>query len=279
MIREIKHITQSIPTMDGDGVALQRNALFDGRLDPFLMLDEIKAEPNDSPNSFPIHPHRGIQTLSYIINGSMQHKDSLGNESLIKAGDLQWMHTGQGILHSEKPGVDDKGLWGFQFWLNVPRPEKYQTPDYADIPAELSKTVQIEQAQLKILAGHWQFNHQTYQVSFQKLSGQGALTDIYWSAPSEITLQSSASSLGLFIIEGQIEINQQTTLKKGTLVQFNSGEEILLNSPKEQPSRLLIFKGEPINEPIYHRGSFVMTNAEEMEETVKAYQNGTLIVP
>lgn len=284
-MRPIKMITQSFPAMDGDGVALLRNDLFDGRLDPFLMLDELKAKVGDNPKGFPVHPHRGIQTLSYIIDGTMAHKDSLGTESKILAGGLQWMHTGQGIEHSEQPGLDAKGLWGFQFWLNVPRAEKYQAPSYQDVPASQTQCIELEGAQFRVLAGDWQVNNNHYQSTFNRLSGQGALADVSWTDSLAVSIQTTATTLACYVLTGEVQINQSVVAKAGQLVQFGTGSQVVLNGGLGQSSaedgrqagRVLLFKGEPIGEPIYHRGPFVMTTEAEMKETIRAYQMGTLV--
>lgn len=276
MNREIKAVSKAFPTMDGDGVALQRNDLFDGRLDPFLMLDEFKASPSDALNGFPVHPHRGIQTLSYMIHGAIQHKDSLGTQSEVKAGGLQWMHTGQGILHDERPSVDENGLWGFQFWLNVPREEKYQPPQYQDTPAEQTLITQRDNICLRVLAGNWQFDGQHYQAPFQQLSGEGALADLTWQQNQSITLHSSSTTLAIFVLTGTLEVDAKRRFQPGELVQFSHGDQVTLNGILKD-TRILIFKGEPIGEPIFHRGPFVMTNAEEMRETIEAFHNGTLV--
>ncbi|MBN2646225.1 MAG: pirin family protein [Thiotrichales bacterium] len=279
MYRPIQQLSQAQPATDGDGVALFRNALFNGRLDPFLMLDEIKAAPEDSVGAFPIHPHRGIQTLSYLINGAMGHRDSMGNASTVRAGGLQWMHTGQGIEHGEIPQVDDQGLWGFQFWLNVPRAEKYQAPRYQDVSAEHLPWCPLctDKVLLKVVAGTVQLNQQAYDSVFRELSGTAALADVIWQDAESLEWHSSHSSAALYVLSGQVQLNEQTTVKPGQLVQLSNQNDLPLLIDGQSGSRVLIFSGEPIGEPIVHRGPFVMTTQQEIDQTLQAYRQGTLV--
>lgn len=136
MNRHIIHTYQASPTLDGEGVALKRLTFFNGVIDPFLMIDELKADSNETLKGFPPHPHRGIQTLTYLIHGGMWHKDSLGNQGHITAGQMQWMDSGQGIVHAEQPHSDKNGLWGYQFWLNLSHAQKFVPPRYLDIDQE-----------------------------------------------------------------------------------------------------------------------------------------------
>lgn len=275
MLREIEYIRQAQPAMDGDGVALQRNALFDGSLDPFLMLDELHADPSDQVGAFPVHPHRGIQTFSYMIHGGMAHKDSMGNASQISAGGLQWMHTARGIEHAEKPFVDDNGLWGFQFWLNVPHAEKFIEPTYQDVAADELTWQDVAGAQIKVLAGELRVNQQNLASAFNRLSNAATVADINWQAESELMIEAPDSTLAIFVLSGEVTINQKTFASSGKLVKFASGDEIQLQGTAE--TRLLLFKGEPIGEPIVHKGPFVMTTEEEMRQTLQDYREGRLI--
>lgn len=279
MLRKIRQVTLARPAMDGEGVALQRNALFDGRLDPFLMLDELKASPQDDVGAFPVHPHRGIQTLSYLIDGGMAHKDSMGNASEVLSGGLQWMHTGQGIEHAEIPKVDANGLWGFQFWLNVPREEKYQAPQYQDMDASHLPWHSLDDLAFKVVAGNWRFNGQEYGSDFQKLSGNGALADLKWQGQSKLSVAANEASLALYVIGGKVVVNGDSEIAAGQLVQFASvdSEDGEISLSGDATSRALLFKGEPIGEPIVHRGPFVMTSNQEIEETLQAYRDGTLV--
>jgi hypothetical protein len=275
MLREIAFIRQAQAAMDGDGVALQRNALFGGELDPFLMLDELKANPDDQVGAFPVHPHRGIQTFSYLINGGMAHQDSMGNASQVSAGGLQWMHTARGIEHAEKPFIDEQGLWGFQFWLNVPHEEKFIEPSYQDVSADELTWQSIAGVQIKVLAGQLQVEQQSLQSSFNRLSNAATVADLDWQQDSTIRLQTSDSSLAIFVLTGTVKINDQNEVKAGQLVKFDEGDEVQLQGDAE--SRLLVFSGEPIGEPIVHRGPFVMTSEEEMRQTLQDYREGRLI--
>ena len=276
MNREVKRVSIARPAMDGDGVALKRNDLFDGRLDPFLMLDELKALPTDSPNGFPVHPHRGIQTLSYIIDGFMSHQDSMGNQSKITAGSLQWMHTGKGIEHSETPGVDTNGLWGFQFWLNVPRDEKYQAPQYQDVAVNEQIIIEQTAYRVKVLAGEVVIGGKAYQHTFQSLAGDANLVDIEWSEQGNCEISTPNQNAAVFVLTGTLTVNDAVrTYKAAELIELSEGESIQLTG--NEGTRVLFFSGNPIGEPIVHRGPFVMTSDAEIMQTIQAYRDGTLV--
>ncbi len=279
MLREPKFISDAMPTVDGDGVDLKRNSFFDGKLDPFLMLDEIKANPDETPNAFPVHPHRGIQTLTYLIDGTMSHKDSMGNASLIHAGDLQWMHTGKGIEHSEKPGVDANGLWGFQFWLNVPRQEKFEEPKYLDISADEVLSMDLNGVDAKLLAGGLTLNGQPYLSNFRSLAGNANLLDLHWQERQLVDIETQNKSAGMFVISDEVNLvisgGAFEKIPAGKSVSFSQGEHIQIHA--ESGARILFFSGEPIDEPIVHQGPFVMTTEQEIRDTIQAYREGTLV--
>lgn len=275
MYRNIKQVSQAKPTSDGDGVSLKRNDFFAGELDPFLMLDEFKASPEERPNGFPTHPHRGIQTLSYMIHGKMSHKDSLGNESEVAANQLQWMHTGKGILHSEKPDVDENGVWGFQFWLNVPREEKYQQASYQDFAA--SAEINEKGMFARILAGNWQINQQNYTADFQKLASEGSLLDVELQENSQVQITDTASSFAIYIIQGNLQVNQKDSFSAGSLIKLESEGDLVEISAHHNGARALVFKGQPIGEKIVHYGPFVMNSEAEIKETLQAYRENRLV--
>jgi len=279
MLREPKLISDAIPTVDGDGVDLKRNSFFDGRFDPFLMLDEIKASADETPNAFPVHPHRGIQTLTYLIHGSMSHQDSMGNKSKIHAGDLQWMHTGKGIEHSEKPDVDANGLWGFQFWLNVPRQEKFEEPKYQDVSADDVLSIKLNGIDAKFLAGGLRVNGQSYLSNFRSLTGNASLLDLHWQERQLIDIENPDKSAGIFVISQEVNVvlagGVFKKLPAGKCVSFSQGDHIQIHA--ESGARVLFFSGEPIDEPIVHHGPFVMTSEAEIRDTIKAYRDGTLV--
>lgn len=275
MLREMEFVRQAQAAMDGDGVALQRNAMFDGEFDPFLMLDELKADPDDQVGAFPVHPHRGIQTFSYMIHGGMAHQDSMGNASQVSAGGLQWMHTARGIEHAEKPFIDEHGLWGFQFWLNVPHAEKFVEPSYQDVAAEALEWHEVDGVMIKLLAGELQVDQQRLESGFNRLSNAASVADLDWQQEREITVKAQDTTLGIFVLTGRVQVNQKTDAKAGQLLKFSAGDELQLQGSAE--TRLLLFKGEPIGEPIVHRGPFVMTTEEEMRQTLQDYREGRLI--
>lgn len=280
MLRTIDFIRSSTPSSDGDGVALLRNAWFNGDLDPFLMLDEIKANPEDSIGAFPVHPHRGIQTLSYFIHGGMAHQDSMGNASQVSAGGIQWMHSGRGIEHAENPFIDQQGLWGFQFWLNVPHVEKFIAPQYLDRKDIQMPWQDYSTFQVKPVAGSsgLEVDNQIYSVKsdFNRLSGQASVIDLQWQSTQTIYIPSEQATLAIYVIAGDIEINELEVVNTGKLVKFSkTGSRVCLAGNNK--SRALIFQGQPIGESIVHQGPFVMTSEQEIRQTIQDYRNGTLI--
>lgn len=273
-LRSVKQVFTAQDAMDGDGVKLTRHDLFSGVLDPFIMLDEFKAPANQPPNGFPRHPHRGIQTLSYLIDGAMAHADSLGTESTVTAGGLQWMNSGQGIEHLEQPQIDENGLWGYQFWLHIPKAEKYQPPSYQAVAAEQTLALKLPGLGGQLLAGDWQIENEAYECPFQKLAGNGALADFTWKEDRTLKIQTREATLAVRAIVGEVSIVNQT-LGAGQLAVLDKGEALALTA--KAGSRVLVFKGTPIGEPIVQKGPFVMNTQEEVLETIQAYQSGRLI--
>ena len=163
-------------TQDGDGVNISRIPGFDGKyLDPFLMIDELKSDDHsDFMGGFPAHPHRGIETFTYIIKGGFEHQDQMGSKKAIRAGDVQWMSTGFGVIHSEMPLADAKeGMHGFQIWLNMPSAEKLRAPRYQDTTEAPAPMTRNEQGvELKALAGSWQFAGEQQVSSLQDLAAR-----------------------------------------------------------------------------------------------------------
>lgn len=273
MLRKVKSVFTSRPATDGEDVDLQRLDFFSGQLDPFLMIDEIKAQAGLKLKGFPPHPHRGIQTLSYLRHGSMQHQDSLGNKGEVHPGGLQWMDSGEGILHSEIPVTDAQGLWGYQLWLNLPSERKYQPPRYQDISAAETAEFIGDNIKFKALAGEWQFNDKTLTSQFDRLSGKAALAEVNLMHNSEIDIQASETTFALYVIHGRIQVNDEQHIKSDQLVTFQQGSRIQITG-SEHENIVLLLKGEPIGEPIVHYGPFVMNTQTEIKQTIRAYNEG-----
>lgn len=260
------------PTQDGDGVNIRRVADFNFlAFDPFLMIDELKSDDEqDFIGGFPPHPHRGIETFTYILKGGFEHQDQMGNKKAIKAGDVQWMSTGYGVIHSEMPLADSKeGMHGFQIWLNMPakdklRPARYQ--DSSDIPVpEFS----LSQGIVKILAGRWQLNGESYDSPMADLAADSAIADLQLKPNSVLNIDAKqAGFLGAYLYQGSI-----WGATEGEFVSLNASEVNSIETG-EDGAGLLLFKGNPIKEKIAHMGPFVMNTQEELRQAVRDYQQG-----
>ncbi|MEZ9199630.1 pirin family protein [Shewanella sp. 10N.286.54.B9] len=264
-------------TMDGDGVNITRIADFTGsNLDPFLMIDELKsAEEADYIGGFPPHPHRGIETFSYILKGGMEHKDQLGNVKTIQAGEVQWMSTGSGVVHSEMPLADsDYGLHGFQIWLNMPasekmRPARYQDTTSTPIPELRNSTG----AQIRALAGEWQFAGQSVIAPIQELAGNAEIADVNIEAngSAELMLEQHAF-VGLYIYSGELLAAGEVYRAQQLLI-VDASKVISLTASNAGASVLLL-AGTPIKEDIVHMGPFVMNSEAEIRQAIDDYQSG-----
>ncbi|WP_144210995.1 pirin family protein [Shewanella donghaensis] len=275
------------PAMDGDGVNIKRVADFmNTRFDPYLMIDEIKsADKQDFIGGFPPHPHRGIETFTYIRKGGFEHRDQLGNVKAIRAGDVQWMSTGSGVIHSEMPLADaEDGLHGFQIWLNMPAKDKMRPAIYQDT-SEKPNPIGVNQhgATLKALAGKWQFaetakNNEPLISTIQGLSGNGAIADLMLDANGYASIDLARHEVvHIYIYQGVLEYKNAD----GELLNAKAGELLVLSAelshftnPNDDETGLLLLAGSPINEKIVHMGPFVMNTQAEIDQAVDDYQQG-----
>ncbi|QTH73302.1 pirin family protein [Pseudoalteromonas xiamenensis] len=262
-------------TQDGAGVKINRIAGFDGKsLDPFLMIDELKSDDSgDYMAGFPAHPHRGIETFTYIRKGGFEHRDQMGNVKAIRSGDVQWMSTGRGVVHSEMPLADAvDGMHGFQIWLNMPAKEKMRAPRYQDSAVTGVKTVETAQGVvLRALAGDWHIEGQTVSAHLQGLAGDGALADVVMPANSKTTLDLSEHGKALIYIHSGNLLDERF----GQMIQLtlDPTEPVILESGAHGVG-LLVLAGNPINERIAHMGPFVMNTQEELHQAIRDYQQG-----
>lgn len=280
-LRTITQIIPAIDSADGDGVKLRRSigAAAGIRHDPFLMLDEILSDDAaDYIGGFPAHPHRGFETVTYMLEGSMQHKDHMGNVGLLKPGGAQWMTAGRGIIHEEMPQQDEGRLHGFQLWLNLPAAEKMKAADYLDIESDQIPEANVAGARLRLIAGR-------LDVDGQRLSGpingdaypvttDPTMLDLVLDSGAELTLPLPASHNALlYVFEGSVEVSGQAVAAPAA-VKLSLGEAVALSS--SNGGRALLLAGRPLNEPIAQRGPFVMNTQEELYQAMKDYGNGTL---
>lgn len=280
-LRTITQIIPAIDSADGDGVKLRRSigAAAGIRHDPFLMLDEILSDDAaDYIGGFPAHPHRGFETVTYMLEGSMQHKDHMGNVGLLKPGGAQWMTAGRGIIHEEMPQQDEGRLHGFQLWLNLPAAEKMKAADYRDIEPDQIPEANVAGARLRLIAGR-------LDVDGHRLSGpingdeypvttDPTMLDCALDSGAELTLPLPASHNALlYVFEGSVEVSGQAVAAPAA-VKLSLGEAVALSS--SNGGRALLLAGRPLNEPIAQRGPFVMNTQEELYQAMKDYGNGTL---
>lgn len=275
------------PAMDGDGVNIRRVADFlNTKFDPFLMLDEIKSDDKqDFIGGFPPHPHRGIETFTYIRKGGFEHRDQLGNVKAIRAGDVQWMSTGSGVVHSEMPLADAvDGLHGFQIWLNMPAKDKMRPAIYKDsTDARPPEIANDSGAVLRALAGDWQFAKQE-QISapVQGLAGQGMVADLMLSKAGCANIDlSHRQYAGLYIYQGSLASIAPTATEQDEARYYGEGQYLIVDSQTllslqagEQGAGALLFGGQPIEEEIVHMGPFVMNTQAEIHQAIEDYQAG-----
>ncbi|MBY5979545.1 pirin family protein [Ferrimonas balearica] len=272
-IRPLNAVQPSRPTSDGDGVKIRRTAGFnDARMDPFLMVDELKAdETKDYVGGFPPHPHRGIETLTYMLNGHFRHQDHLGNVGELSDGGAQWMSAGRGVIHSEMPIMTDGRLHGFQIWINLPRAKKMQAADYRDFQSDVIPLVALAP-------------ESTFRLISGELAGQtGPLTapavpmlvgDL--QARSDVSLAVPAHyNLVTYLYQGAIELDGRR-IEAGQMLYFGAGDTLAFGVPEGELAGLLVLAGQPIGEPVVHWGPFVMNSMAEIEQAIADYQSGQL---
>ena len=277
--KTIVKVVRGMPTSDGAGVSLTRIIGQPDlpRLDPFLMLDFFGSDnPGEYIAGFPPHPHRGFQTVTYMLAGKMRHKDSVGNEGVIDAGGIQWMNAGRGIIHEEMPEQEEGLLQGFQLWVNLPAKEKMSAPNYQDIQPDSVPTVQIQNASVKVLAG--EVDGVKGPVKTTAVAPTFLDIDLK-NGQCDIALKSNEAAF-LYVYEGNITVGkgdqaQKTMLESGELgVLSQQGTRLSFSS--EKGSKIIVVSGKPINEPIVQYGPFVMNSQQEIVQAFNDYQSGVL---
>jgi len=240
------------------------------------MIDELKSDNEaDYMGGFPAHPHRGMETFTYIIKGGFEHKDQMGNKKAIRAGDVQWMSTGNGVIHSEMPLPDAKdGLHGFQIWINMPSKEKMRDPIYQDTTQSPAPTFKNENGvTLTALAGSWQFEAVELTSSIQKLSANAAVADVTLPVGKQLKLAPlKQQNVMLYIHSGSLIAPDNQTFKAGKLLILEPDSDIDIAT--QHGAGVLILAGDPLKQPIAHIGPFVMTTQAEIQQAVRDYQNG-----
>lgn len=267
----IKRVERGVPVSDGAGVRLNRIIGRPGlqQIDPFLMLDEFRSDdPDDYIAGFPPHPHRGFETVTYLVKGGFRHEDSRGNSGELTEGSVQWMTAGSGIIHSEMPTQVDGMIWGFQLWLNLPSEHKMTEPRYQDLASDAMPTVPTEFGSVKIISGQYQSKtgiaKTFYPVIYFDVRVEQGKTFRF------DLLDENHSFLYLFM--GEAIINEQH-IESGHLLELTGGELVV---KAEQESGFILASAKPIGEPVARYGPFVMNTADEINQAIADYQNGLM---
>lgn len=278
-LRSLKQIIPALETSDGAGVRIKRSIgqQQNIRLDPFLMLDEFgSAEAADYIAGFPSHPHRGFETVTYMIEGHMLHEDHLGNRGDLRNGGVQWMTAGRGIIHSEMPQQEEGVMRGFQLWLNLPAAEKMTEAGYRDIQPEEIPEIVFEGGKVKLIAGNMEIEGQLHEGSVADRSTQPIYADIHLESGASVTLPvPEGHNAMLYLYEGTTNLADRVLQRSAANILGDNGDRIALTAG-ESGARLLLIAGKPIGEPVVQYGPFVMNTREEIEQTLRDYRDGRL---
>ncbi len=278
MIRKIETTLRNHPVLDGAGVKLKRVFGYPrkGFLDPFLMLDHFGSDdPVDYMAGFPWHPHRGIETVTYMLEGEVEHKDSLGNSGVIGSGDVQWMTAGSGIIHQEMPKEYDGSLSGFQLWVNLPKTHKMMDPRYQDITTSEIPVVNWKEIMVKVIAGKFQGT----EGPVKDIIGKPLFLDITVPEGTEQTLDiEKGHTIFVYVFEGMGYFNpkKEKKVQAGTMAKLTGGDQIFIGSGKKA-FRFLLIGGEPLNEPIEWRGPIVMNTKNELYQAFEDFHEGNFV--
>ena len=274
-IREVKKIVKGQPATDGAGVrlirVLGRNDVRD--VDPFLMFDAFGSEnPKDYIKGFPMHPHRGIETITYLLEGRVDHKDSLGNSDTLLDGDLQWMTAGSGILHEEMP-KETKRLSGLQFWLNLPRKDKMAPPNYFPISSDMVKKIEIDNGKVKLISGEF-LGESGVSPKYVKAT----MMDVSINPNSQYDIHiSSEQNTFVYILEGAAHFGEErTNVERYSVAIFSEGDTIRILA-SELGVRFILLAGKPLKEPVAWGGPIVMNTQEELQAAFSELSQGTFI--
>lgn len=276
MIREVKKTVEGARAVDGAGVRLVR--VIGHRdvedFDPFLMLDAFDStNPEDYIKGFPWHPHRGIETITYLISGDIEHGDSLGNKGSIKDGCCQWMTAGRGIMHQEMPQSSERML-GTQLWLNLPAKDKMAEPAYCDITKDMVPVLQEEKAEIRVVSGDYKGNTSTVFGNYVKM----LYLDVSLKPNAAWNLKvDSENTLFVYIVEGEgfFGTNDELVKSRRALL-FGEGDEFEVRT-KGSEIRFFLHAAKPLKEPVAWGGPIVMNTREELNQAFKDLEEGTFI--
>ena len=273
--RDVERLVAGMATSDGAGVKLTRvlTQPLQRRLDPFLMLDAFGTDnPDDYIGGFPDHPHRGFETVTYMIAGRMRHRDSAGHEGLLQNGGVQWMTAGRGVVHSELPEQEDGRMEGFQLWLNLAGKDKMNAPWYRDIQSDsIPEFTTAEGVTVRVIAGA---SHGV-EGAVQRDTTQPLYLDLHFEAGASFEQALPAThNAFVYVYRGELEIGSTTVPEQRMAILANTpgSDGVVLRA--KQPTRALLIAGRPLNEPIVQYGPFVMNTKEEIFQAVQDFQAG-----
>ena len=273
---EVEKVIEPISASDGAGVKLKRSiGVEPNYFDPFLMLDEFGSENSeDYIAGFPPHPHRGIETVTYMLAGDFEHKDSTGGQGRMTAGDVQWMKTGSGIIHSEMPAMKEGKLHGFQLWINMPASMKMDKPEYHYIDADKMSVHKDSDKQIKVIAGKFQ----KAEGPIKKHNVEPVYFDVELKKDKEFNFEiPSSHNSFIYLIEGEIKIGEKKhdIVKDSTLILLTNGEKLKVTALTK--AKFLLISGKPIGEQIARGGPFVMNTKQEILQAIDDYHNGNFV--
>ena len=275
-IIEIHKIIEPIPASDGAGVKLKRSiGVEPNYFDPFLMLDEFGSENSeDYIGGFPPHPHRGIETVTYMIAGDFEHEDSTGGKGRMSTGDVQWMKTGSGIIHSEMPAMKEGKLHGFQLWINMPAKLKMSKPEYIYIEANKMSAHKDADKRVKVIAG--KFERAEGLIKGHNVEPFYFDVELKKNKEFKFDLPSTHNSL-IYLINGKIKIgnNNHQKVENSKLILLERGEKLKVYASTN--AKFLLIAGKPIEEQIARGGPFVMNTKQEILQAVEDYHKGTFV--
>jgi quercetin 2,3-dioxygenase len=285
-LRKIKNIIEPQFVMEGAGVRLRRSISPhpSNRFDPFLLFDHFAFnDPLEGPIlGFPMHPHRGIETVTYILEGSVNHRDSLGNSGMIGPGDVQWMTSGRGILHEEMPKRGANGvIYGFQLWVNLPAALKMSQPRYQEVSAKNIPSVEKDGATVRVVAG------EVFGIKgpVTEIAANPLYIDITLAPGAEFVQEVSPGHTAVaYVFEGsgafesgEAGSGESTTVSAVKMVQFEDGDHIQAQAKPDSSFRFMLMAGAPFKEPIAPYGPFVMNTMDEIQQALSDLRNGTFV--
>lgn len=278
--RSVKQIIPGKASSDGAGVRLTRTlgATASSRHDPFLLLDEFgSSDASDYIAGFPNHPHRGFETVTYMLDGKMLHEDHMGNKGHMAPGAVQWMTAGRGIIHSEMPQQEEGRMRGFQLWINLPARDKMCDPAYQEFAAEEIPVVKLDgEGWVKVIAGKLGLAGQTVQGPVRGIATDPVYMDISLDPGQALELPLPASHNALiYVYEGKVLLDGRKISARQAAI-LDDGEQLTVQAPADEQGRMLLIAARPIGEPVVQYGPFVMNTAEEIRQAILDFQSGRL---